>query len=96
LPREVLGAPSIASLSTNEIKSASAESAGRPVKIADPAALWTVWIDEMAAPLHKAQYRRDAERILLDHVDHDYMYIESPAGEQYAWNHSRRCWERVD
>jgi len=71
------------------------ESAGRPVKIPDPASPWTVWIDEMAAPLHKVQHRQDAERILLNYADHDYMYIESPAGEQYTWNHSRRCWERV-
>jgi hypothetical protein len=71
------------------------ESAGYPVEIADPAGLWTVWIDEMDAPLHKVQHRGDAERILLDCTNHDYMYIESPAGEQYAWNHFRRCWERI-
>jgi hypothetical protein len=71
------------------------ESAERPVEIVEPAGLWTVWIDEMASPLHKVQHRPDAERILLSYADHDYMYIESPAGEQYTWNHSRRCWERV-
>jgi hypothetical protein len=64
-------------------------------RLRTPAHPWTVWIDEMAAPLHKVQHRQDAERILLDYADHDYMYIESPAGEQYAWNHFRRCWERV-
>lgn len=71
------------------------ESARCPVKIADPVSPWTVRIDEMVAPLHKVQHRQDAERILLDYADHDYMYIESPAGEQYAWNHIRRCWERI-
>jgi hypothetical protein len=43
---------------------------------------WTVWIDEMAGPLHKVRHRQDAERILLDYPDHDYMYVESPAGAQ--------------
>jgi hypothetical protein len=57
------------------------ESAGRPAQIADPASPWTVWIDEMTAPLHKVQHRQDAERILLDYTDHDYMYIEGYSGD---------------
>jgi hypothetical protein len=73
----------------------SSASTDRPVNIADVASMWTVWIDETAAPLHKMQHRQDAERILLEYADHDYMYIESPAGEQYAWNHVRHCWERI-
>jgi hypothetical protein len=71
------------------------ESTARSVKIAEPVGPWTVWIDEQAAPLHKVRHRQDAERILLDYEDHDYMYIESPTGEQYAWNHIHHCWERV-
>jgi hypothetical protein len=71
------------------------ESTDRPAKITEPASLWTVWIDETATPLHKVQHRGDAERILLGYSDHDYMYIESPAGEQYAWNDFHHCWERI-
>lgn len=37
----------------------------------------------------------DAERILLSYPNHDYMYIQSPAGAQYARNCFRNTWERI-
>ena len=56
---------------------------------------WTVWNDGDSEPLHKAPDRQKAERLLLGPPDHDYAYIQSPTGEQYAWNHFCGSWERV-
>jgi len=56
---------------------------------------WTVWMDGETVPLRKALNHTEAERVLLGYPIHDYMYIESPEGAQYAWNHVRKCWERI-
>ena len=60
-----------------------------------PAHLWTIWIDGDAAPLHRVPQREQAERILRTYPDHDYMYIASPTGTEYAWNCFRECWEEI-
>ena len=60
-----------------------------------PAPSWTVWNDGDTEPLHEAPDRQEAEHLLLGRPDHDYAYIQSPAGEQYAGNHFRGSWERV-
>ena len=56
---------------------------------------WTVWNDRDSEPPREAPDRQEAERLLLGRPDHDYTYIQSPADEQYAWNHVRGSWERV-
>jgi hypothetical protein len=52
-------------------------------------------MDGETVPLRKALNHTEAERVLLGYPIHDYMYIESPEGAQYAWNHVRKCWERI-
>ena len=60
-----------------------------------PACPWTVWNDGDAEPLHEAPTCQQAKHLLLGRPDHDYSYIQSPTGEQYAWNCFRKCWERI-
>ena len=59
------------------------------------APFWTVWNDGDTEPLQETPDRQGAERLLLGFPDHDYTYIQSPTGEQYAWNHIRESWERI-
>jgi hypothetical protein len=63
-----------------------------PAELAPSSAVWN---DGDSGPLREAPDRQEAERLLLGRPDHDYAYIQSPAGEQYAWNHVRGSWERV-
>ena len=63
--------------------------------LTEPARPWTVWNDGDKKPLHETPTRQEAEHLLLGRRDHDYAYIQSPTGEQYAWNCFRKSWERV-
>ncbi len=63
--------------------------------LTSPARPWTVWNDGGTEPLNEAITRQEAELLLLGYPDHDYAYIQSPSGEQYAWNPFRRSWEQI-
>ena len=56
---------------------------------------WTVWNDGDTESLHETPTQQEAENLLLGCPDHDCTYIQSPAGEQYAWNGFRKSWERI-
>jgi hypothetical protein len=45
--------------------------------------------------MRDAATREEAEQFMLGLPDHDYVYIRSPAGECYAWNPFRKCWEEI-
>jgi hypothetical protein len=60
-----------------------------------PVKRWTVWVDGAAEPACRFLLRQPAEHALFLFSDHDYMYIESPSGSQYAWNSFRLSWETI-